>query len=251
MDAHTRLQKAVADLDDLKIALLAEMAASLFREVAAASPLRASDIASKPFLEDFSNRLLIHHATNEERLNKKTFEYLFVASSTAAGRKASRVSLDDHPHADVVVNGTTFSLKTEASASISERTITISKLAEARWIRECRSGQDFIRGLREKVVPHLESYDRILTLRAFDLGARRLRYDLVEIPRDLLLNVRNLVAGDFSPRTINNSTKASVKKNGRQLFSLRLDGSVEKITVAGLGVRDCISHATWQLSMSD
>ena len=251
MNARTRLTKAIEGLDDLKIELLTEMVTSLTRKVLTSKSLPGSDIASVQFLEDFANRLQLHHATNQERLNKKTFEYLFVASSKAAGRLASRVSVDEHPHADVVVDKTMFSLKTEASASISENTITISKLVEARWIRECRVGQDFIQGVREKIVPHLESYDRILTLRSFVEGAREVRYELVEIPKKVLLRIRNLEPADFLPRTPNGSTSARITSDGRRIFTLLLDGSVEKITIGSLAVSDCIKHATWFIALAD
>jgi hypothetical protein len=249
MNARRRLEKAIVSLDELKIALLAEMAASLTRKVEVTTAAARSDLVCGDFVEDFANRLLLHHATNEERLNKKSFEYLFVASCKAAGRTASRVSLDDNPHADVVVDGVMFSLKTEASASISEGVITVSKLAEARWIRECRTGKDFLSGVRAKIVPHIESYERILTLRSFSVGDRGVRYDLVEIPRELLLKMRNLREEDFAPRTSNNSTKATVTKDGRPAFSLRLDGSVEKVTIANLSVSECITHARWLISL--
>lgn len=250
MNARSLLNQAIASLDELKIHLLAEMAVALTRAVSIHSPASPSDIASTRFAADFANRLLLHHATNEERLNKKTFEYLFVASCKAAGKTATRVTLSDHPHADVSVDGVMYSLKTEASAGISEDLITISKLMEARWIRDCRTAGDFVRGLKDKVIPHLESYERIVMLRSFVLKGPQVRYDLIEIPQSVLLGVKGLKASDFSPKTANNSTRASVVVDGEESFILRVDGSVEKITVSSLRLDHCRLHASWQLALN-
>lgn len=159
-----------------------------------------SDILTGEFRANFSNRLLIHHATHEEKFKKKSFEYAFCAASRSAGRDAAIVSDPTNPGADVVVDGRQFSLKTEAATSISEKSITISKLMEARWIRDCKSKKDFAEHTRDRVVGHLKKYDRILTLRAFSIGQTHVRYDLVEIPIQLMLALEHVSAKDFSKR---------------------------------------------------
>lgn len=206
-----------------------------------------SDILSPRFVANFSNRLLIHHATHEEKFKKKSFEYAFHAASQAEERKSQIVASQVNPGADVIANGVAFSLKTEAAKGIQPQKIFISKLMEARWIRECAVGADFYRGIQEKVVPHLEQYQRIVTLRAFDLPGQRVKYDFVEIPRDVLLAVRTLRPESFSPRTKNGGSRAAVSFNGRQAFSLNLDGSVEKIQVTGLDVSVCVLHGSWTM----
>ena len=97
-----------------------------------------SDIISSEFATNFSNRLLIHHATHTEKFAKKAFEYAFMNASIATGKSAKIISSSTNPGTDVVVDKVNFSLKTEASARINRKKITISKLMEARWIRECK-----------------------------------------------------------------------------------------------------------------
>ncbi len=250
MGAIENLRDVIGNLTEEQAAILLEVATALHGDAVVAVPSEGSDIATGAFVRDFGNRLLVHHATSEELLNKKSFEFAFVASSRAAGRVAARIaSTEDNPHADVVVDEVMYSLKTEAAASIRRDSITVSKLMEARWIRECRNRADLVRGIQSKVVPHLESYQRIIILRVFSKTEGHVQYDLVEIPRDVLLEVRNLGASDFSALNDNNSSRADIKRNRRALFALRLDGSVEKVTIANLRVDACTVHATWTVKL--
>jgi hypothetical protein len=240
--AIENLRDVIGNLTEEQAAILLEVATALHGDAVVAVPSEGSDIATGAFVRDFGNRLLVHHATSEELLNKKSFEFAFVASSRAAGRVAARIaSTEDNPHADVVVDEVMYSLKTESAASI--------RLMEARWIRECRNRADLVRGIQSKVVPHLESYQRIIILRVFSKTEGHVQYDLVEIPRDVLLEVRNLGASDFSALNDNNSSRADIKRNRRALFALRLDGSVEKVTIANLRVDACTVHATWTVKL--
>ena len=110
---------------------------------------KQSDICTPKFSEDFQNRLVLYHAMNEEVLNKKTFEYAFVGACKFDGRQARLESNPVNPGTDAVVNGVAYSLKTEASRGINPSNITISKLMEARWIRECETGEDFLSGMKQ------------------------------------------------------------------------------------------------------
>jgi hypothetical protein len=240
-----RLVAAASGLEPGQLKLLLEIAEAMRR------PIRQevrpdSDICVAEFTANFSNRLVVHHTANEEKFKKKSFEFAFVAAS-AAGGKTGRINTNaTFPGADVTVDGTNYSLKTEASAGIDEATITISKLMEARWIRECRTGDDFAAGVQQHVVGHLRGYERILMLRAFDVSGG-VRYDLIEIPLDVLLAAQHLTGADFAARTANGSSSATVRHNGNYAYRLRLDGSVEKVTVSGLAVSLCTIHARWQI----
>lgn len=226
--------------------LLLELAQALTRTIDVKAE-RGSDILSTAFVEDFTGRVLAYHAMHEEKMTKKTFEYVFCGASRAAGRAAEITGSPVNPGADVTVDGSKFSLKTEAAQGISADTITISKLMEARWIRECRTGADFAREVSSHVGGHLDHYERMLTLRAFDLEDGSVEYSLVEIPLTVLRQVRTLRPADFSERTKNGGSSAKVTVNGRPAFTLRLDGSVEKITVSGLRVDVCRKHGSWRV----
>lgn len=234
-------------LDDGQLQLLIDMAAALEGEIESELDPE-SDIVCGPFESNFSNRLRLHHATNAQKFNKKAFEYAFHAASHASGRASRIVSNPNNPGADVEVDGTNYSLKTEAAASISPTRVTISKLMEARWIRDLTSPEDCVTAMRDRVLVHLSAYSRILTLRAFDVPGPAVRYELWEIPTMLLGQIAGLVATDFSgPDEKSGSCRATVMVDGDAAFSIVLDGSVEKVTIRGLATDHCYRHAWWHV----
>ncbi len=239
----------VKDLHPGQIDLLLEMAQSMKKNIQE-NISDKSDILVSSFTKNFSNRLIIHHATHEQNFKKKAFEYAFCAASISSGKKARIISDQTNPGADVIVDGEAFSLKTEGSKDIREKKITISKLMEARWIRECKTSRDFALETTTRVVDHLNRYERILILRSFDLSENFVRYDLAEIPLSLLLRIGKLTANDFTPRTKSGGSSAPVKHNGMQAFTLRLDGSVEKVTISNLRIDLCIKHGSWTIPNS-
>ena len=260
-DAMTRLLELTSQLPDAQVQVLTEMAEALLRPVECV--VRDRGIVSLAFEANFSAHLRLFHAMHDAPLTKKTFEYFFCAASRATGRRARQTSNDVHPGEDVVVDGVPFSLKTEGGKSISRSAVHISKLMEARWIRDCATGAEFADGI-SNVVDHLRHYQRIITLRSFvtrrvrraladedeTSGIEAVEYDLIEVPLSVMNRVSSLTARDFTPRTPNGSTSAVVRGTGGQpLFTLRLDGSVEKVTVANLGIGACSRLATWKVKV--
>jgi hypothetical protein len=245
MDELNAVVSAAKKLPVHRLGVLLEMTKALGRDIGVEiNP--ASDLATPAFVEDFSGRLLTYHAFHEQKLTKKTFEYVFRGANQAANRTAVITGNSVNAGADIVVDGVAFSLKTEGAKSMSKGSITISKLMEARWIRDCKSQSDFSRQVTTKVVEHLREYERIITLRAFDRKGY-FEYDLVEIPVALLLAVDTLQPSDFTDRTRSGGSSAKVTCAGSDAFTLRLDGSVEKITVSGLRTSLCLHHATWRV----
>lgn len=209
-----------------------------------------SDIAVPAFASAFAMRLRLFHALHDpqEVLTKKAFEYAFKAASEAAGRAAQITDSSTYPGADVLVDQTKYSLKTEAAASISMKYITISKLMESAWTKACDSVEKYFEGL-ERVVSHLNEYERILVLRTFGrLGKTgSVRYELVEIPRDLLLNVGNALATDFTRLTTAGGTSLRAEVDGTLAFVVVFDGSDQKISIRRLRSDLCHVHGTWTL----
>lgn len=231
-------------LDPVQVELLTEIARTMMRQVEeTVNP--DSDFATPRFTANFRNRLLIHHATNEAKLTKKAFEYAFRGACAADGRAGTITLSDTFSGVDVTVEGVRFSLKTEASKGIRPESITISKFTEARWIQQFSTLDDLAREAVRRIPAHLGQYDRILVLRARDMSATRLLYEVVEIPRDVLGRVAALTAADFSPRTAQGGSSARVAISGRPAFTLRLDGSDGKITIAGLQTEFCVRHISW------
>ncbi len=204
-----------------------------------------SDFATPLFSEYFASRLLIQHAVVEEKLNKKSFEYIFRDALRHDGKTAEITVSNVHPGADILVDEVRFSLKTEASKNIRQKKITISKFMEARWIRT-QDTSGLARLASDKLHQHLAGYDRIVMLRAFNLEKNKVKYDLVEIPHDLLSLASRLELGDIklSPSGSGGGS-VTIWQNGREAFTLRFDGSVEKVTITNLLVDLCTVHATW------
>jgi Type II site-specific deoxyribonuclease len=212
--------------------------------------LDGSDIAVPSFIETFENRLLLHHATNDDKLKKKAFEFAFKRASQAAGKVANIVSSQTNPGADVIVDGVHFSCKTEGSSGIHPTRLTISKLMEARWIRECRTSKDFARSVSGRVAHHLQQYERIISLRGISQPVTNsVFYELLEIPLDVLRACGSLMPRDFLPRTKSGGSAAWVSIRGKRVFRLILDGSVEKVTITNLNRDQCICHAEWTVPL--
>lgn len=239
------LLKAISWLSEAQVRLLVDMAVALRTEIEqTVDP--SSDILSPLFVDSFANRLRLFHATNAEKLNKKSFEYAFVAASKYAGRKASLAANAVGADYDALVDGVKFSLKTEAEKRLDPNNIKISKFSEARWIRDCKTTEDFAREATQRIAAHLAKYERILTWRAFDVAGPAIRYDLYEIPKQVLLRVTTLKPENFAPRSPAGGTSATVTMaDGRVAYRLVLDGSVEKVTISNLSIKVCRYHGSW------
>ena len=111
---------------------------------------------------------------------------------------------------------------------------------EARWIRECETKSDFISTIGNKICKHLNGYDEIYMLRGkIDNDVRR--YTLLEIPKSLLACMVTASEDAVSNRTKNGSATAEIcNAEGNEIFNLRWDGSVEKITISNIEINNCI-----------
>ncbi len=204
------------------------------------------DFLDATAFEYFSTRLAAHHASSGVALKKENFEHILEYSFRRSGHDAKRTDDMTHRGADLEVDGRSYSLKTEAAKGLSTKSITISKLMEARWIRDLSSHADAPEQVRRRVLSHLQEYERIFMLRSYG-DERRVRYDLREIPKDVLALVEYLEPDDFGELSKSGGTGANVTMNGRKAFRLVLDGSVEKVTISGLDVELCPLHAWWEL----
>lgn len=243
-----QLYEIAPQLTATRLLLLNRMALAL-RAMFDSSSNPNSDLATPIFCEYFASRLLIHHAVVEEKLNKKSFEYIFRDALRHDGRTARITASDVHSGADLIVDGTRISLKTEASKSIRSRKITISKFMEARWIRN-RDAYGLAHLASDRLRKHLADYDRIVMLRAFYLTTNQVKYDLVEIPHNLLALATQLEPDDITlSQGRSGGGSALVRQNGREAFTLKFDGSVEKVTITNLLVDLCTFHGTWNVPL--
>lgn len=242
-DKRQDIEEAVAALRNLtpiQVEVLAGIIAK-FAEEQEREHLRKGFLDADAF-EYFSTRLAAHHASSGVALKKENFEHILEHSFKRSGHEASLTGSMVNRGADLEVDGHSFSLKTEAAKGLNPKKITISKLMEARWIRDLETHADAPEQVTQRVLSHLEEYERIFILRSYG-DDKRVRYDLREIPKDILAMVAHLEPDDFGRLTKAGGTGANVMMNGRKAFRLVLDGSVEKVTVSGLDVELCPLHA--------
>lgn len=213
-----------------------------------ATALAGSDLASEDFLHNFEDRLKLHWALTGSQMNKLAFEFALISTLRDLGFRATRSPSEVHPGADAQWEDERLSLKSEASESINKSAVHISKFSEARWIRDCDTAQDRADGTVALFDRHLGDYDRIFTLRSWFTPNGALVYTLVEIPKTLLARACALKASDFSAPTKNRSSRAQIRDAaGHKMFTVSLDGSVEKVTISSLAVSNCVTHAMWEI----
>ncbi len=134
-------------------------------------------------LENFGDALRIHHSFSAEPFSKDKFEYV-LEKVINFNRKRAHLSSKGNPGHDITIDGVPVSLKTQADKSIREEKISISKfmeLGKGIW----GNNPEDLSLLRKMFFAHMESYERIFTLRALR-KAPDWTYELVEIPKSLL-----------------------------------------------------------------
>jgi hypothetical protein len=246
-ELRERFVSLVAHMSRPKLVLLERMALAMSREIEQ-QVVEADALFTPEFAEAVGDQLLLHHGTHDEPVNKKTFEYVFRNAAEAAGHTATINENTTDPSEDVRVDGTKFSLKTEAARSQSPTGMNIQKLMEARWIRECETRADFADKAAGVIPEHLQRYERIVLLRGRREGDS-VAYMLVEIPNDLLMLVSGLTADNFEEKNKFGGSGADVYRDGIRVFRLYLDGSVEKVRVFSLRIDQCIIRARWTIPL--
>jgi hypothetical protein len=263
-DPHASLITLLTSLEPDTLGVLLHMAKTMPGQVEQIVDPN-SDVVTPEFARYVASRLRIHHSTERNKLTKTIFESLFISASTAAGRDAKEVANRTNPGEDILVNGIPISLKTEAAAGINQDRMTISKFMEAAWMRSCASVEDLARETVQRMTRHLSHYTRIFVLRAFDVPDSKIRYDLIEIPHTLLSRVSELQATDFTKRTRTGGSRATMYTPSAQrtlvelprgrgaggdvAFTVVLDGSDEKITIANLRTDLCKWHGSWTVTV--
>lgn len=201
-----------------------------------------SDIVTQAVLSSFGDRLLSHHAGSRQALSKDRFEFAFEAALNAADIPAQLVSSRTNRGHDMTICGVPVSLKTEAAANIKDESIHISK-----WM-ELGRGEWALPLLRDLFIEHMQSYDRIFTLRRLKDAGTHIRYELVEIPKTLLLEATNCELEIRTGSRQNPQPGYGYVRdaNGLLKYSLYFDGGTErKLQIKHLRKDLCKVHATW------
>lgn len=213
-----------------------------------------SDFATADFVQHFGDALVRHHVSaGEKPFTKEKFEHETVEILRTLGHDAEKVP-GQRPR-DITVAGRGWSMKTQADSAISAAEIHISKfmeLGKGKWETE-----EDLAAMRDRMLEHMADYDRIFTLRSLSANQRlrlpgRVQYELVEIPKSLLLRAR-----DGQIRMVHDSRQSPkpgyctvVDVAGRLLFHLYFDGGTErKLQVTHLAKLHCQVHATWSIQI--
>ncbi|WEF25840.1 hypothetical protein [Paracoccus sp. S3-43] len=150
-----------------------------------------SDIIDETVLESISDLIKVHHAFSRQALSKDRFEYALEGAVKVSNRRAELAPRGNAGH-DITIDNARFSLKTEAAAASKEDVIHISK------IMELGKGDWTLEDLRDKMLAHMEKYERILVFRYLPKKEGKKdnqvvvahRYELVEIPKELLMRAK-------------------------------------------------------------
>lgn len=250
-----RIEKLVAALRCLSEPQLASVERIIARfraEYTAIWRLPSSDIVTDVVLRDLGDALRVHHCFSAAPLMKERFEYAFVETMRMSGRTAELAESRTNRGHDVTSDGVRFSLKTQADKGIREKEIHISKfmeLGKGDWTS--RTGA--LDGLRAQFIRHLDGYDRILTLRCLPSGRPfLLRYELVEVPKDLLLaattgKLRVCRSSKQTPKPGYCDVYRCIDGAQRLAFQLYFDGGTErKLQIKHLLKQLCTVHASWE-----
>lgn len=201
-----------------------------------------SDIITQSVLDNLGDRLISHHANSRQSLSKDRFEFALEASLNSASIPSQLVKSRTNRGHDITIRGVPVSLKTEAAANIKKDYIHVSK-----WM-ELGKGEWILSSLRDLFLEHMHSYERIFTLRCLSSNPVGVKYELVEIPKALMLEARNCIL------EIRAESRQSPKpgygyvrdENGSLKFALYFDGGTErKLQIKGLRKNLCKVHATW------
>ncbi len=201
-----------------------------------------SDVVTDAVLASLGDRLLSHHAGSRQALSKDRFEFAFESVLNASGIPAQLVKSRTNRGHDIDIRGVPVSLKTEAAATIKDDTIHVSK-----WM-ELGRGEWKLPLLRDLFLEHMQSYARIFTLRRLKDEGATIRYELVEIPKALLLEAANCELEVCTNSRQNPQPGYGYVRDaaGQLKYALYFDGGTErKLQIKHLRKDLCKVHATW------
>lgn len=195
---------------------------------------------TEEFEGEFRSKLLTHHCFMGSPLFQESFDSAFISACDRAGHTVERAPVGQR-FWDVKVDGRKLSLKSSKAKSLRENVLHISKLTEAAWIQDCRTARKRQEKTCELFAEYCNEVDAIIQLRYFSSSQE---YELVEIPVSLFRQVLDVPRSHFSSDgpTIN----IPIGKDPPD-FTLKLDRSDAKITVANINKQLCLVHAKWQV----
>jgi type II restriction enzyme len=236
------LSQAIAALTPSQVDLIS----AVIRQLGLAHEFRCgegSDFITQEVLDMLGDALRIHHAFSHQALSKDRFEFALERSLNRAGIQAELIASRTNRGHDITINGVPVSLKTQANKGISRALLHISKFMEL------GKGPFELSTLREMFFEHMRSYRRIFQFRSLLPGPTEYLYELVEIPKELLLESAHaeLVTQMDSPQVPQPGYCRVLDVNGALKFVLYFDGGTErKLQIKSIRKDLCIVHGTWR-----
>jgi len=166
----------------------------------------------------------------ERSLNRAGIQAVLVENRTNRGH-------------DITILGVPVSLKTQADAGIRADLLHISKFMEL------GKGPWELPLLREMFVGHMRNYERIFQFRCLVPGPGSYLYELVEIPKNLLMEgaIAELVTQANSRQTPKPGYGYVYDAERKLKFALYFDGGTErKLQIKAVRKELCVVHATWR-----
>jgi hypothetical protein len=238
------LFQSIKQLSDGQIGFIEPVISILLKPYFEISHLPKSDLVNDCILENMGDAIRIHHAFSNGPFTKDKFEYAMCDVFNLCGKKAE-LAPQGNPGYDINIEGQKMSLKTEAEASIRLDRIHVSKameLGKGEWELEL---------LRNQYLNHLAKYERILTLRCVSKPPPFYHYELVEIPKALLLECARgkLYFVDKSRQEPKPGYCDITDEKGNIKFQLYFDaGGERKLQIKNLQKKYCLVHADWIFS---
>jgi type II restriction enzyme len=202
-----------------------------------------SDFVTPTVLEMLGDALRIHHAFSRQALTKDRFEFALERSLTRAGVEAELVLSRTNRGHDITISGVPVSLKTQADSGIRANSLHISKYMEL------GKGTWDLSLLRSMFIEHLRSYERVFQFRCLKRGPKIYLYELVEIPKALLLEGANskLIVQEKSKQSPKPGYGNVYDAEGKLKFALYFDAGTErKLQIKHIRKDLCVVHATWK-----
>ena len=201
---------------------------------------------SGDWLEHFGLALSVHHGVTSEPLRLESFERVFREASETVNWAVDPPGPPTRRFVDLVVDpgsGTKrLSLKSTAARNLSKTTVHISKLTEAAWIQDARTGSKRRENLLQLFEHYVSAVDAIMMLRAFrEPQSVPNCYQLLEIPTSIFRSLQRLPVSAFR----RNAPVLDCVVNRETVAKVAVDRSDAKITVRGIRVSACIVHAEW------
>lgn len=208
--------------------------------------------ANAEWVEYFGLTISAHHGTTVEPLGLTSFEVAFRNACEAVGWTVDAPDSATQRFVDTTVHAGSstqrkLSLKSTAARRLSITTVHISKLTEAAWIQDVRSGRARRERTLELFRQYREAVDSVVMLRAFRSEPQSVpeKYQLLEIPTEIFASLEDAPLSAFAA---DGPTIYCAYRDEPIAARVSLDRSDAKVTVKQIKLSVCTLHAEWHMS---